>query len=120
MLEKIHAISPGILGEPAAVLVFCIDRSEALRLGGNAGRDLHSVMDIAHAAQNVCLQATELGIGSVCVMSFNHAAAATLLDLPASVTADYVIALGYPEGSAQPRRKRTVEDSIISWWKEQG
>jgi nitroreductase len=75
-------------------------------------------MDIAHAAQNICLEAAELGIGTCCIMSFNPDAVAELLDLPEGVTADYIISLGYPSGSQVKTKKRSVEETVLTWFRE--
>ena len=118
MVEMIKAVSPGMVGDPAALIVLCADREKALRVGGTGSRDLFCIMDIVHAAQNICLQATDLGIGTCCIMSFNPKAVAELLELEGNMTADYIISLGYPKKPAKTPEKRPVDEAIISWIKE--
>lgn len=119
MIDMIKAVSPGMVGNPAALIILCADRDKALRIGGTGSRDLFCVMDIVHAAQNICLQATELGIGTCCIMSFNPKAVAELLELEGNMTADYIISLGYPRKPAKTPKKRSIDDTIISWIKEE-
>ena len=118
LLRKIQFVSPGMLGNPAAAIVLCIDREKALKRVGTKGKELFCVMDIAHAAQNICLEATELGIGSCCIMSFNPDAVAELLDLPEGFTADYIISLGYPAGTRVKTKKRSVGETVLKWFGE--
>ena len=115
LLRKIQYVSPGMLGNPSADMVLCIEREKALKRVGTKGKELFCMMDIAHAAQNICLEATELGIGSCCIMSFNPDAVAELLDLPEDFTADYIISLGYPAGTQIKTKKRSVEETILTW-----
>jgi nitroreductase len=119
MIDMIKAVSPGLVGDPTALILLCADREKALRVGGTGSRDLFCVMDIVHAAQNICLQATDLGIGTCCIMSFNPKAVAELLELEANMTADYIISLGYPKKPATTPQKRSIEEAIISWIKEE-
>jgi nitroreductase len=115
LLRKIQAVSPGMLGRPTAVIILCIDRERAMQIVGEKGRDLFCIMDISHAAQNICLAATELGIGSCCIMSFNPEAVAELINLPKNICADYIVSLGYPDGAQIKTQKRTLEETVISW-----
>ncbi|UCB45079.1 MAG: nitroreductase family protein [Spirochaetota bacterium] len=118
LLRKIQAVSPGMLGNPTALIILCNDREKAQARVGSKGRELFCFMDIAHAAQNICLEATELGIGSCLIMSFNPDAVAELIDLPEPYTADYLISLGYSKGQQVSTKKRTVKETILSWIKE--
>jgi nitroreductase len=118
LINMIQVVSPGMLGNPAALMVLCADREKALRVGGTGNRDLFCIMDIVHAAQNICLKATELGIGTCCIMSFNPQAVAELLNLPENITADYIISLGYPKGPVKAPKRRSIDEAIISWIKE--
>ena len=117
-IKKIQTVSPGMLGSPTAIMVLCANRDKAFKGGGKSGRDLFCIMDIAHAAQNICLVATELGIGSCCIMSFSPAAVAELLNLPENTTADYLISLGYAKGPIKTPKRRPLDEAIISWIKE--
>ncbi len=69
-IELIKAVSPGMLSNSPALMVLCADREKAYGKGGKEGEVL-SKMDIAIAAQNICLEATELGLGSCIIRWFN-------------------------------------------------
>jgi nitroreductase len=108
-------LSPGMLGHPAALIAFCGDREKAQRKLGNRGGELFCFMDVAHAAQNICLLATDLGIGTCCIMSFNPDAVGELLDVPQGYTVDYLVSLGYPDDAPAAPKKRSLDEAVLSW-----
>jgi len=111
LLRKVQSVSPGMLGKPAAVMAFCTDREKT---GSRGGHEL-GLMDVAHAAQNICLAATDLGIGSCCIKSFNTEAVGELLEVGEQYEVCYLISLGYPSGEPVKLNKRTVEEAVILW-----
>lgn len=116
-IELIKAVSPGMLGNATALMILCADKRRAYDKGGEVGRDVLSIMDIAIATQNICLEATELGLGSCIIKSFNQDAVRELLDLPENISPELVVSLGYPRSIPNPPPRRTVEDTVISWIK---
>jgi len=114
-IDRIKAVSPGLLGDPAALVILCVNQRKAYERGGEKARDVLALMDVAIAAQNICLEATELGLGSCIVKSFNQAAVAELLDLSAEFIPELLISLGYPEEMPNPPRRRAAEEAIIRW-----
>jgi nitroreductase len=116
-IELIKAVSPGMLGNATALMILCADKRRAYDKGGEVGRDVLSIMDLAIATQNICLEATELGLGSCIIKSFNQNAVRELLDLPENISPELVVSLGYPRSIPNPPPRRTVEDTVISWIK---
>ena len=51
-------------------------------------------MEIGHAAQNVCLQATALGLGVVTIGAFNYQKVSKILSLPKNEEPLYIIPIG--------------------------
>jgi nitroreductase len=117
-IELIKAVSPGISGNPTTLMILCADREEAYNKGGEEWEIL-SKMDIAIAAQNVCLEATELGLGSCIIRLFNSDAVRGLLDLPENMTPELMVSLGYPRSIPKPPSRRTVEDTVVRWIREE-
>jgi len=114
----IQAVSPGMVSKPTALMILCADREKAYNKGGEEWEVL-SKMDIAIAAQNICLEATELGLGSYMIRLFNPDAVRGLLDLPENMTPELVVSLGYPRRIPKPPSRRTVEDTVIRWMREE-
>ena len=117
-IEQLEAVSPGVLGNLTTLMILCTDKEKAYGRGGEVGRDVLSRMDIAIAAQNICLEATELGLGSCIIRSFNQNAVAELLDLPENIMPELLVSLGYPRRIPNPPSRRRVEDTVIRWIKQ--
>jgi len=108
-IQKIKMFSPGLGGDPSALLVLCSDRP---------AKGTTAIMDISMAAQNVMLTATEKGLGSCVVRSFNQEALHTLLNLPSHVMPELIVSLGYPAKPARIPRRRPLEELVH--WEEYG
>ena len=118
-IENIRAISPGLLGEPTALVVVCQDKDLAHKKGGELGRDTLSVMDAAIAGQNIALQAFAEELGSCLVMSFHKNGIQRLMNLPERIVPELLIALGYPAESLPPPKRRTEQVSFYNEYKVQ-
>jgi nitroreductase len=68
--------------------------------------------DLGLATQNLCLTAQSLGLGSVIVGSFDHAAAAELLTVPDGYEIVSLIPLGYPAHSPTAPARRAVAEFV--------
>jgi nitroreductase len=113
-IERIKAFSPGIFGNPAAIIVVCRDLKRAYDICAESGRDILSLMDVSMASQNIMLAAYDLGIGSCAVRSFGISAVKRLFDLPEHINPELLITLGYPEETPKPPKRREVSE-VIHW-----
>ena len=104
-IQKIKMFSPGLRGKPPVLLVLCDDTP--------VEGSIH-LMDISMAAQNILLTATENGLGSCPVRSFNKRAIQSLLHLPPHVMPELIISLGYPAKPAKTPPRRAIED-MVHW-----
>jgi len=108
-IQKIKAVSPGILGTPNALIVVCQDKKLAYKKGGELGRDTLSIMDAAMASQNIMLQAYDEGLGSCPVLSFHKRGVQILLNLPERIVPELLISLGYSAESPKPPKRKFKE-----------
>jgi nitroreductase len=112
-IDKIKMFSPGLFGDPSVLIVICSDRAKAEdEQGRGLGIDPVVFIDIGAAAQNMMLQACELGLGSCPVRSFNQKALQALLDLPDDIVPELILALGYPDEKPQAPPRRSLEDTV--------
>lgn len=58
---------------------------------------MYADMEQGHAVQNILLQAAALGLGAVPVGAVSEEKLAKVLDLPADITAEYLIPVGHPK-----------------------
>lgn len=102
-LRLLKQLSPGILGYPTAVMVIYTD----LKIAAEMGRisDATSTMDAGAAAENVCLVATSLGLGSCFTKSYSEAAVKELLGIPDGFRTEVILQLGYPAAVRPPPAK---------------
>ncbi len=115
--EKLNAIkkfSPGLLSKPPVILVMCADKKEAENKGGKLGRDVLSVMDIAIASQNICIQATDMELGTCYIGSFNKDAVRKLLNIPEHIVPELMLTVGVPKHEPKPPSKKDFKE-IVEW-----
>ena len=113
-VHKLKILSPGIIGEPAAMIVICRDLERAKQLGIAGTESVSAWMSDGMAAQNIMLLAHELGIGSCAVRSFHPRVVQILLDLPAWIEPQLIVLLGYPTKEPTIPYKRPLEE-MIHW-----
>lgn len=87
------ALAQECVAAGAAVVVFtAVERRTTRKYGPRGVRYVH--IEVGHAAQNLALQATALGLGSVTVGAFDDAAVARLLNLPEGEAPLYLMPVG--------------------------
>jgi len=84
-----------VAGAPAVFVIAADVQRTARRYGKRAER--YVWMEVGHAAQNLLLQATALGLGSVPVGAFEDDRVAESLQLPASQRPLYILPVGRPK-----------------------
>src|SRR5947209_4816331 len=63
-LAAVVALTPGILGEPTAALVLCVDWDRRARLPAGARSEVTAWFDVGAAAENALLAAEGLDLGA--------------------------------------------------------
>ncbi|MDD4904281.1 MAG: nitroreductase family protein [Candidatus Bipolaricaulis sp.] len=112
-IAKLKTVSPGLLGDPGAVVSVCQDLADARAKGSTLGETLLAPCDAAMAAQNLLLAAYAEGLGTCTVASFTHRAVARLLKLPADVEPVLLVSVGTPDETPKaPPRNR---EGIVHW-----
>jgi SagB-type dehydrogenase family enzyme len=93
------AIGQGTAESAAAIVVIAaVPQRVEPKYAGRAER--YIALEAGHAAQNLLLAATALGLAAVPLGSFSDAAVADALGLSAGEEVIYTIALGHPAGDA--------------------
>ncbi len=112
-IAKLKTVSPGLLGDPGAVVAVCQDLADARAKGSTLGEVLLAPCDAAMAAQNLLLAAYAEGLGTCTVASFTHRAVARLLKLPETVEPILLVSVGVPNETPKAPERRT--DGIVHW-----
>lgn len=84
-----------VLDAPVSI-VFTAVYNKTVKVYGERGRVRYVPMDLGHAAQNVYLQATALGLGTVAVGAFYDEDVKKILQLPEEETPIYIMPVGRP------------------------
>ncbi len=114
--DKVTTFSPGIYGDPPVILVFCIDEKQIKEKGSDGPI---KYMDVAVAAQNVCLEATDINLGTCFCRSFNKEAVKKILDIKERFEPELLLTVGHPDEVPSPPKKKNFE-KISEWvgWDE--
>jgi SagB-type dehydrogenase family enzyme len=79
---------------PVNIVICAVYERTARRYGNRAERYVH--MEIGHAGQNIYLQATALGLGTVAIGAFNDEAVREALQLDKQIRPLYIMPVGKP------------------------
>ena len=104
-MRLLRGVTPSFLANAPAALVICTDLTKALEVMGKQGRDVLSLLDAGAAAENVALQAEELGVGVSFVRSATESAVKRALDIPERFRVDIIIGVGYKSRNRPPPMK---------------
>jgi nitroreductase len=105
-VRRLKTVSPGLLGDPPAVVAICQDLAEARHRGGSLGESVLAIADAAMATQNLLLAAHAEGLGTCVVASFHRGAVGRLLDLRAGAEPILLVSVGWPaETPPAPSRR---------------
>lgn len=115
-LAGLRSLAPGIIGEPQAIIVICLDNRRATQMGGSSS-ERHAWMDVGIATQNILLAAHSLGIGACPIGSFHREAVSSYLEIPAGAQPVLLVALGYAvKMPTSPGRRPLAEVGFSEKW----
>lgn len=120
LIKAVCSVSPGISGDPPCILALCSDEQYALAKGGLLAVKQFAIMDLSMAAQNMMLLATQYGLGTCVVKSFQSVLVHRLLKLPEQIAVHLLITLGYPSKNFDkaPKRRSLQEILCYNTWEQ--
>jgi len=81
---------------------------------GTCGFRFITDLDIGCATMQICLAATDLGLGSLIMGLLNQKLLREILDIPEQLDVGLVIGVGYPQILPKPRPRRELEE-VLCW-----
>lgn len=91
-------------------IVVCADTKMANQFYGVRGERLYAVQNCAACVQNMLLKATDLGLGSCWISSFEEQKLKVCLDIPDHMRPQAIVTLGYADETVpRPSLKRLSE-----------
>ena len=114
ILTKLHSFNKFALEVPLHIVIV-VEKPKVITQIGKALQKIdYPLIDIGIAAENMCLQATELGIGSCMVGWFDEKRVKDLLNIPEKKTIGLIITFGYAvEGYSLRKKIRKPLDKIV-------
>ncbi|MGM9548668.1 MAG: nitroreductase family protein [Faecousia sp.] len=119
LVHKLDLFSPGLSGNPPAIIAICSDLEEVSRRGSKHSLEYGCMMDAAMAAENLMLKAVELGLGTCAIKSYHAQSVRRLLKLPETLRLELLISVGWPEGAPRAPQRKPMEQ-VLFWneWEE--
>jgi nitroreductase len=78
-------------------------------IGDNVRDTKFYLADLGISMAHFCLQAQALGLGTCMLGWFNHEKAAKVLNVPKKKKIEFLISIGYPAQSPDPRSRKKIE-----------
>ncbi len=100
---------PEVFEKAGAIIAGCSNSDYVMRCGQAIGP-----IDVAIAFEHICLQATELGLGTCWIGSFDPEKVRRILSIPDDIAIIELMAVGYPADN-RPEPKREPMDRIICY-----
>jgi nitroreductase len=102
---------PEVFEKAGAIIAACSNSDYVMRCGQAIGP-----IDVAIALEHICLQATELGLGTCWIGSFDPKKVRRILGIPDDIVIVELMTVGYPADS-RPEPKREPMDKIACYEK---
>ena len=122
-LKLVRSIAPGIWAKPTALIIICVDLDLARQDLVQIERDPSIQIDVGTAAMSMTTMAQSLGLGSCPVTSFSKSAVSAMLDLPANLSPEFILILGYPAPVTRvvnPNAPKSVTVRDLTYWEKVG
>ena len=101
---------------PVLIVVISERKNLSAKIAGIMKKRDFSLIDIGIAAEHICLQAVEEGLGTCMLGWFDEGAIKKLLNIPRQKRIELIITLGYPDELVKKKsKKRRDIDSVRSY-----
>ncbi len=103
---------PEVFEKAGAIIAACSNSNEVMRCGQAVGP-----IDVAIALEHIALQATELGLATCWIGSFEPEKVRAILGIPDDIAVIELMAIGYPvEGKRESNREPTKKIVCYEKW----
>ncbi len=98
---------PEVFGKAGVMIAACSNSDYVMRCGQAVGP-----IDVAIALGHICLQATELGLATCWIGSFEPNEVRKVLEIPQDIAIIELMALGYPADEAKEPSREAIEKIV--------
>lgn len=99
-----------VLQAPVIIAVVLERANFTSAIGSTIKQKDYTMIDIGIAVENICLQATELGLGSCIVGWFNEHKVKKILQIPRTKRVPLLITLGYSDDIQRTKIRKKIEE----------
>ena len=96
---------PDVFEKAGAIIAACSNSYHVMRCG-----QAIAPIDVAIALEHICLQATELGLGTCWIGSFDTEKVRRVLDIPDEIIIIELMTVGYPTDSKPEPKRESIEN----------
>ena len=118
-ISLVRAASPGMLWEPPAIIIIMLDTEQAKADLMDVDPLTSSYIDVGTAAMNMMIMLQSLGLGACPVTSFSKSAVSAMLELPANLSPEFILILGYPlpvKRTINPNAPKPITARDLTSW----
>jgi nitroreductase len=105
LMRTLRHACPGFINDAPSAIAICSDLDVCRQTAGAGGENDVSRIDAGTAAAHLSLAAPALGLGICFVTAFGKGAVQAILDLPARVRPELLVAVGIPAETPSPAMK---------------
>jgi len=98
---------PEVFGKAGVMIAACSNSDYVMKCGQAAGP-----IDVTIALEHICLQATELGLATCWIGSFEAENVRKVLEIPQGVAIIELMTLGYPADEAKEPQREPIEKIV--------
>ena len=98
---------PAVFGRAAAIIAACSNSDYVMRCGQPIGP-----IDVAIALEHICLQATQLGLATCWIGSFEPEKVRAALGIPQDIAIIELMAIGYPANGCRQTTREPAEKIV--------
>ncbi len=98
---------PDVFGRAAAIIVACSNSDDIMKCGQPIGP-----IDVAIALDHISLQATELGLGTCWIGSFDPEKVRAILSIPDDIAVIELMTVGYPADGRRDTMREPIENIV--------
>jgi len=113
--EGILKFNHFVFKAPVLILIVSERQKAFAKFGSIVKRKNFSQFDIGIAAEHLCLQATEEGLGTCILGWFNEKRVKKMLSIPKLKRVELIISVGFSDDDNIPSKKRKSIDEILSY-----
>ena len=99
---------PDVFEKAGAIIVACSNSDYVMRCG-----QAIAPIDVSIALEHICLQATELGLGTCWIGSFYPEKVRKILNIPKDIKVVELLTLGYPADSPREKNRKPIDEIVF-------